>query len=39
MLDGKISNEEMTSMNYMVEIEKKDPKEVAIDFLEKKGLK
>ena len=39
LLDGQISNDEMTAMNYMVEIEKKDPKEVAIDFLEKKGLK
>lgn len=38
MLTGQISNEEMTEMNYLVEIEKKDPKDVATDFLKKKGL-
>lgn len=31
-LTGKISNEEMTYLNYQVEIEKKDPKQVANDF-------
>lgn len=39
MLDGQISNDEMTEMNYLVEIENKDPKKVALDFLEEKGLK
>lgn len=38
MLDGEISNEEMIEMNYLVEIEKKDPKDVAAEFLKKKGL-
>ncbi len=38
MLDGQISNDEMTYMNYLVEIENQDPKQVAIDFLEEKGL-
>lgn len=38
MLDGQISNEEMTHMNYLVEVENEDPKDVALDFLEKKGL-
>lgn len=38
MLDDKISNEEMIEMNYLVEIEKKDPKQVAKDFLVEKGL-
>lgn len=38
MLDNKISNEEMTYMNYLVEIEKKDPQKVAMDFLIDKGL-
>jgi glycine betaine/choline ABC-type transport system substrate-binding protein len=38
MLDGKISNDEMTNMNYLVEIEKMEAKDVAINFLEEKGL-
>ncbi len=38
MLDGKISDEEMTYMNYLVEVENKDAKQVAIDFLTEKGL-
>lgn len=38
MLDGQISNEEMTYMNYLVEIENADPKDVAMDFLVSKGL-
>lgn len=38
MLDGKINNDEMTYMNYLVEIEKMEPKTVAIDFLKEKGL-
>lgn len=37
-LTGAISNEEMIEMNYHVEVEKKDPKTVASDFIEKKGL-
>lgn len=37
-LTDKISNEEMTYMNYQVEIEKKDPKKVAEEFLKSKGL-
>jgi glycine betaine/choline ABC-type transport system substrate-binding protein len=39
MLDNQITNDEMTQLNYLVEIEKKDPKQVALDFLEEKGLK
>lgn len=38
MLDGKISDEEMTYMNYLVEVENKDAKVVAFDFLKEKGL-
>lgn len=38
MLTGTISNEEMTEMNYLVEIEKMDPKDVAKNFLEEKEL-
>lgn len=38
-LEGMISNEEMIQMNYAVEIEKKDPKEVAKTFLISKGLR
>jgi len=37
-LQGKISNEEMTQMNYEVEKDKKDPKDVAGEFLKSKGL-
>lgn len=37
-LGGQINNEEMIQMNYLVEIEKQEPKQVAVDFLEKKGL-
>jgi osmoprotectant transport system substrate-binding protein len=37
-LDGKISNEEMIKMNYEVEKEKQDPKDVAKEFLKNKGL-
>jgi len=39
MLDDQISNDEMTNLNYLVEVEKMDPKEVALNFLEEKGLK
>ena len=38
LLAGRISNEEMIGLNYQVEIEKKDPKEVARAFLVKEGL-
>lgn len=38
MLDGIISTEEMTSMNYQVLVERLEPKDVAEDFLRKKGL-
>lgn len=38
MLAGKISDDEMIEMNYAVEKEKKDPAEVAKDFLKEKGL-
>lgn len=37
-LEGKINDEEMTKMNYLVESEKKDPKDVGIEFLKSKGL-
>lgn len=37
-LEGKIKDEEMTQMNYLVEKENKDPKDVAIEFLKGKGL-
>ncbi len=37
-LTGNISNEEMIAMNYRVEIEKADPRDVANDFLREKGL-
>jgi osmoprotectant transport system substrate-binding protein len=38
MLDGQISDEEMTNLNYLVDIENQDPKDVAMDFLVEKGL-
>lgn len=38
ILTDKISNDEMIHMNYLVEIEKMDPKVVASDFLKVKGL-
>jgi osmoprotectant transport system substrate-binding protein len=38
VLQGRISDEEMTQMNYLVEAEKKDPKDVAVEFLKAKGL-
>ncbi len=38
MLDGQISDVEMTQMNYLVDIENADPKDVAMDFLKAKGL-
>jgi len=38
MLDGAITNEEITNMNYLVEIERESPKDVAIEFLKLKGI-
>ena len=38
MLDGAINNQEMTKMNYQVEVEKQQPKDVALSFLQAKGL-
>lgn len=37
-LTGQISDDEMRAMNYAVEVEQKDEKEVAKDFLTEKGL-
>lgn len=37
-LAGKISDDEMILMNFLVEKENKDPKNVARDFLKEKGL-
>lgn len=37
-LTGQISDDEMRAMNYAVEIDKKDEKDVAKEFLESKGL-
>lgn len=37
-LKGQISEEDMREMNYQVEVEKKDPKDVAHNFLVKKRL-
>ncbi len=28
----------MTTMNYLVEVEKREPKDVAVEFLQEKGL-
>ena len=38
MMDNQISDEEMTYMNYLVEIQNEDPQDVAKDFLIEKGL-
>ncbi len=37
-LEGQISNEEMTEMNYLVDEKLMDPRDVAREFLERKGL-
>ena len=37
-LNGMISEEEMQQMNYEVEVNGREDKEVAKEFLEKKGL-
>lgn len=39
MLEGQISDEDMTRMNYLVDIENQDPQDVAREFLEEKGLR
>jgi len=38
LLDGTIDNQEMTEMNYLVEVENRDPAAVAEDFLIREGL-
>lgn len=38
ILTGKIGNQEMINMNYLVEVKKMDPKEVANNYLLEKGL-
>ncbi|MFW6284853.1 MAG: glycine betaine ABC transporter substrate-binding protein [Bacillota bacterium] len=38
-LEGEISDEAMTEMNYRVENDDEDPEEVAREFLEEKGLR
>lgn len=38
ILTGQISNEEMAELNYLVEVEKREPKDVAVKFLTDKGL-
>lgn len=38
VLDGQITDEEMTRMNYLVDVENQDPKTVALEFLQSKGL-
>ncbi|WP_160118431.1 glycine betaine ABC transporter substrate-binding protein [Bacillus sp. V59.32b] len=37
-LEGKISEEEMAEMNARVDLDKEEPKKVAIEFLKQKGL-
>ncbi len=37
-LEGAVSDEEMIFLNYQVDKENKDPKEVALNFLKEKGL-
>lgn len=38
VLDGKITDEKMRKLNYEVDVNKRDPKEVAKEFLQKEGL-
>lgn len=38
MLDGQLTNIEMTNLNYLVEIKKEDPLKVATEYLKEKGL-
>ena len=37
-LSGKITDSDMAQMNYEVETEKKEPRDVALEFLKQKGL-
>ena len=37
-LSGQINDQEMTELNYQVEVEKKEPAAVAAQFLQRKGL-
>ncbi|NEZ76065.1 ABC transporter permease subunit [Clostridium botulinum] len=37
-LDGRITDEKMRKLNYEVDVNKKDPKQVAKEFLQKEGL-
>ena len=37
-LTGQIPNEAMIEMNYAVEVENRDPREVAEEFMREKGL-
>lgn len=37
-LTGQISNDDMVQMNHEVDVEKKEPREVAYEFLESRGL-
>jgi osmoprotectant transport system substrate-binding protein len=37
-LVGKIDTKTMVALNYKVDIEKKTPKQVAVDFLKEQGL-
>ncbi len=38
MLTDQISNDEMTELNYLVEVDKQEAKDVAVNFLTEKGL-
>jgi len=38
MLEGKISDEDMTELNYKVDVKKQDVATVATEFLKAKGL-
>ncbi|NFB54064.1 ABC transporter permease, partial [Clostridium botulinum] len=37
-LDGRITDEKMRKLNYEVDVNKRDPKQVAKEFLQKEGL-
>ena len=37
-LEGKFSNELCTEMNYMIDVENKDPYKVAYDYLKENGF-
>lgn len=38
MLEGQISNEEMIEMNYKADVDGEDPYDIAMEFLQSKGL-